>query len=179
MRRLPRVVGLLDGWRYCPRCGASAAQADGNSTCSACGYTVWAAAIPGVQGVAVDRLGRVLLGRRGTNPGAGSWDIPGGFLAEQEDPIGGLRREFREETGLSVQVEAFLGIWIESYGERFVSCATWVVRPVGGELTAGDDLAHLEWFPPDRFPAAREFAFPTHPEILDVWLASRQRSTVS
>jgi ADP-ribose pyrophosphatase YjhB (NUDIX family) len=121
----------------------------------------------------VDKRGRVLLGRRGTNPGSGLWDIPGGFLDEQEDPIDGLRREFLEETGLSVDVKAFLGIWIESYGERFVSCATWVVRPVGGKLTAGDDLAQLEWFPAGELPATADFAFPTHSEILDVWAAGR------
>jgi len=162
-------MGLLDGWLYCPRCGASATQADGCSTCSACGFQVWAASIPGVQGLAVDEAGRVLLGRRTTNPGRGLWDIPGGFLDEGEDPVAGLRREFTEETGLIVEVDAFLGIWIESYGSRFVHCATWIVRPVGGQLEAGDDLAHVDWFTADGLPAGADFAFPTHSEILGFW----------
>lgn len=162
-------MGLLDGWRYCPRCGAAATRADGRSICSACGYTVWAAAIPGVQALAVDDAGRVLLGRRGREPGRGLWDIPGGFVNEQEDPLDALRREFREETGLGVEIEGFLGIWIESYCERFVSCATWIVRPCSGALAAGDDLTHVEWFSPDRLPAAADFAFPTHAEILALW----------
>ncbi len=116
----------------------------------------------------------MLLGRRTVDPGAGLWDIPGGFLDEGEDPIGGLRREFVEETGLTVEVDTFLGIWIETYGTRFVHCATWIVRPTGGRLTPGDDLAHVEWFDADRLPASADFAFPTHAEILGVWSGGRQ-----
>ena len=168
-------MGLLDGWRYCPRCGASATRAGGRSTCSACGFEVWAASIPGVQGLAVDDAGRVLLGRRQADPGRGLWDIPGGFLDEGEDPVDGLRREFSEETGLDVEIEEFLGIWIESYAGRFVHCATWIVRPVSGDLVAGDDLVHVEWFAPDRLPVAADFAFPTHPEIVGAWMRRRQR----
>ncbi len=169
--RIGVAVGLLDGWRYCPRCGASATRAEENSTCTLCGYTVWAAAIPGVQGLAVSTDGCVLLGRRAREPGAGLWDIPGGFLGEREDPVVGLRREFLEETGLAIDIGPFLGIWVESYGERFVSCATWLVRPIGGVLTAGDDLEHLTWFPPTALPATADVAFPTHSEILAIWAA--------
>jgi ADP-ribose pyrophosphatase YjhB (NUDIX family) len=170
-------VGLLDGWQYCPRCGASATQADGCSTCSACDYEVWAASVPGVQGLAVNDAGEVLLGRRNRDPGRGLWDVPGGFLDEGEGAVSGLRREFLEETGLDVEVDAFLGIWIESYAERFVHCATWLVRPVGGRLEAGDDLANVEWFAADRLPDAADFAFPSHVEIVAVWAASRQVDT--
>jgi len=127
-----------------------------------------------VQGLAVNYSGEVLLGRRNRDPGRGLLDIPGGFLDEGEDAVAGLRREFLEETGLDVEVDVFLGIWIESYGGRFVHCATWLVRPVGGRAEAGDDLADVEWFAADELPAAAEFAFPTHVDILDVWARSRQ-----
>lgn len=119
----------------------------------------------------MDANGRVLLGRRASDPGRGLWDIPGGFLEEQEDPISGLRREFLEETGLAVEPEDFLGIWVEGYGERFVFCATWLVRPIGGNQAPGDDLAHLEWFTSETLPSASDFAFSTHVEILSLWVA--------
>lgn len=166
-----RAVGLLDGWRYCPRCGASADQRDGYSVCTECAYTVWAAAIPGVQGLAVDESGRVLLGRRAYDPGSGRWDIPGGFIEEGEEALDGLRREFLEETGLEIDPVDFLGVWIEHYAERFIFCATWVVRPVGGDEKAGDDLVELGWFLPSDLPQPSEFAFSTHPQILGSWVA--------
>ncbi len=42
-----------------------------------------------------------------------SWDIPGGFLNEREEPVDGLQREFEAETGLHVEVDAFLRTLME------------------------------------------------------------------
>ena len=36
-------------------------------------------------------------------PGKGLWDLPGGFLHEDEHPLDGLRREVREETALEIE----------------------------------------------------------------------------
>ncbi len=162
-------MGLLDGWRYCPRCGASATQADGSSTCSACGFQVWAASIPGVQGLIVDDGGRVLLGRRSTDPGRGLWDIPGGFLNEGEDAVAGLHREIAEETGLEVELGAVSRNLDRGLRRAVRSLRDVDLRPAGGRLEPGDDLEHADWFAADRLPAPTEFAFPTHPEILGVW----------
>ena len=152
--------------------------------CSACGYTVWANAVPGVQALVVDAEGRVLLARRSIEPGTGLWDIPGGFLGESEDPVAGLHRELLEETGLKIEPLDFLGIWVQSYGERFVWCATWTARAVGGTPTPGtDEIDALRWFPPQELPGPSELAFDTHVEILRLWadrgavaLASRAES---
>ena len=153
--------------------------------CSACGYVVWANAAPGVQALVVDRDTRVLLARRSIEPGTGLWDIPGGFLGESEDPVAGQRRELLEETGLEIEPREFLGIWVQSYFERFVWCATWTARPVGGTPTPGkDEIAEVRWFAPHELPGSSELAFDTHVEILGLWasragapVASRTKST--
>ncbi len=41
---------------------------------------------------------------------AGQWFLPGGGLDHGEDPVDGLRREFREETGLDIIPGPLLGI---------------------------------------------------------------------
>ena len=92
-------MSALDGWRFCPRCSAGLTRERDHRRCSGCGERYWANAIPGVQGI-LERDGRVLLARRALEPRRGHWDLPGGFLEETEDPVDGLRREFREETGL-------------------------------------------------------------------------------
>ena len=88
---------------HCPDCGAEV-QSCGPSTgaCTACGREVYANAKP-TAGVLLVREGRVLLVRRGAEPGMGRWDIPGGFLEENETPEDGAVREIREELGLDLE----------------------------------------------------------------------------
>src|SRR6266581_9199423 len=76
--------------------------------CPACGYVGYANAAPGAEAVCFDEQGRVLLGLRAFDPGKGLWDLPGGFLHEDEHPLDGLRREIREETALEIEPVDFL-----------------------------------------------------------------------
>ncbi|MET7573534.1 NUDIX hydrolase [Streptomyces sp. NPDC005492] len=54
-----------------------------------------------VGGISFDGEGRILL----VNPSyKDRWDLPGGILEAGEDPVGGLRREIREELGVDCRV---------------------------------------------------------------------------
>jgi len=160
-------VGAVDGWRFCPRCGGPLTRADDHVVCDRCGERYWGNSVPGVQALIL-RDGRVLLGRRRNDPGAGLWDLPGGFLHEGEDALDGLRREVREETGLEIEPLEFAGTWNEAYWDRTVLCLTWFARPVGGDERAGDDLVELRWFTCEDRPRHGELAFPSFEEILSL-----------
>ena len=166
-------MGYLDTWRFCPRCGGGLVLDDDHRRCPACGERYWGNSVPGAQAV-IERDGRVLLGRRRDDPGAGRWDLPGGFLHEGEDAVDALRREVREETGLLVEPVEFLGTWNEAYWTRSVLCLTWLAEVVGGSEEAGDDLVALRWFEPAARPRGRELAFPTFEAILSVWAARHE-----
>jgi 8-oxo-dGTP diphosphatase len=125
-----------------------------------------------VQGI-LERDGRVLLALRALEPRRGHWDLPGGFLGETEEPVDGLRREFREETGLDAEPVELLRIDIEPYENRHVFSVTWVVRGEG-EPVAADDVAELRWFSRDALPA--EMAFPGQEAILRAWAAREQHA---
>jgi ADP-ribose pyrophosphatase YjhB (NUDIX family) len=159
---------ILDGWRFCPRCAAPIERGDEHVQCPGCGFVAWANSVPAVQAL-VERDGRLLLARRGIDPGRGMWDLPGGFLQEGEHPLEGVRRELREETGLDVQPGAFVGAWIDPYERRFVLGLTYEATAGAGEPEAADDVAELQWFAPDELPAPEEFAFPSHPEVVSLW----------
>jgi 8-oxo-dGTP diphosphatase len=127
--------------------------------------------------VVTDDEGRVLLARRAGEVFQGYWDLPGGFLEEGEHPLDALRRELREETGLEVEPESFLGIWMDRYGDAEDAHATlnlyWTARVVAGEAEAAeaaDDVSELRWFEPDSLPPAEETAFHIA-EVLAVWRA--------
>ncbi len=142
-------MSILDGWRFCPRCASPLTPGRGRAACDACGYVAWANPVPGAQAV-VERDGRVLLGRRGFDPAAGLWDLPGGFLDEHEHPLEALERELLEETGLAVEPTDFLGAWMQPYDGRIVLSLTWLALPAGGDERPGDDLVELRWFGPGR-----------------------------
>ena len=162
-------MGVLDNWRFCPRCGAELKPSDDHLACGTCGERYWANAIPGVQGI-LERDGRVLLARRAHDPRKGHWDLPGGFVNETEHPLDALRREFREETGLDVHSPEFLRIDIEPYDHRHVFSVTWIVHSEG-EPVAADDVEELRWFARDELP---EMAFPGQELVLRVWAARQQ-----
>jgi ADP-ribose pyrophosphatase YjhB (NUDIX family) len=121
----------------------------------------------------VDDSERVLLGRRARAPQQGKWDVLGGFLHEGEQPEAALVRELREETGLDVEVGAFLGAWLDRYGEGEGAVSTlnlvWTARVTGGDMAAADDVAELRWFAPDALPAEDECAFDCVHPMLSAW----------
>jgi ADP-ribose pyrophosphatase YjhB (NUDIX family) len=157
----------LDGWRFCPICAEAIERIEDRAECGACGYIGYANAVPGTEAVCIDGRGRVLLGRRAYDPGKGLWDLPGGFLHEDELPLDGLLREVREETGLDIEPVEFLGFWLEPYDGRTVLCLVWTAR-AGGEGTAADDLVELRWFEPSELPPPSELAFTHYPAVLSV-----------
>lgn len=58
-----------------------------------------------------ERDGTVLLTRvSAKGPGGGLWTLPGGGLRFGEDPVAGVTREVREETGYDVKLGALVGI---------------------------------------------------------------------
>src|SRR5271170_3736853 len=65
--------------------------------------------IPCVGAVVTDEQGRLLMIKRGHEPGAGLWSIPGGRIEPGETDTEALVREMLEETGLAVQAGPLLG----------------------------------------------------------------------
>lgn len=169
------AMGALDGWRFCPMCAEAIERVDDRVVCGRCGFVAYANSVPAAEAVCFDAQGGVLLGRRAVEPGAGRWDLPGGFLHEDEHPVDALRREIREETALEIETLEFLGFWLEPYDGRIVLCLTWTAR-VSGEARAGDDLVELRWFEPNELPGASELAFSHYPDVLSAAL-SRNKHT--
>src|SRR2546430_16924216 len=63
---------------------------------------VMTARVPCAGAVVKDQAGRLLLVRRGREPGRGRWSLPGGRVEPGETAAEAAVREVREETGLDV-----------------------------------------------------------------------------
>jgi ADP-ribose pyrophosphatase YjhB (NUDIX family) len=98
-------------------------------------------------GAVVVHEGRLLVVRRGHDPGRGLWSVPGGRVEAGETLARACAREVLEETGLVVEVGALVGTVERPSGEG----ATYVIDDlecaVVGPSTprAGDDADDVRW----------------------------------
>ena len=136
-------------------CSACAAPLDGTTPhprCTGCGRTHFRDPKVGVGVVVRDDDGRLLLVRRGVEPGKGRWALPAGYVDADEDPRAAAAREAREETGLEVEVGAVVDVWpgTGDGGASFFLAFSAVVT--GGQLAASDDALEAGWFGRDALP---------------------------
>jgi ADP-ribose pyrophosphatase YjhB (NUDIX family) len=172
-------MGILHGWKYCPRCRSEIEGDERRVECKQCGFVAYANPVPTATAVVVGEDGRVLLGRRALEPDKDLWDLPGGFVDEGEHPVEALHRELAEETGLEIEVGEFLGVWMDRYGYDSPAVSTlnlyWEARVLGGEERPADDVCELRWFRPDELPWD-ELAFEVNAKVLSAWMRRHEHS---
>ena len=102
--------------------------------------------IPCVGAVVTDGQGRLLMIKRGHEPGAGLWSIPGGRIEPGETDAEALVREMGEETGLVVEVGSLIGrVQRSGPGGAVIDISDYVATVTGGTLRPGDDAADARW----------------------------------
>jgi ADP-ribose pyrophosphatase YjhB (NUDIX family) len=95
----------------------------------------------------VEDEGRLLLVRRGTEPGLGRWSVPGGRVEPGESVADALVREVLEETGLRVEPRGLVGrVERDAPDGSVYVIEDHRAQVVGGSLRAGDDAAEVAWF---------------------------------
>lgn len=110
----------------------------------------------GVGAVVIDGEGRILLVRRGVEPGLGLWSIPGGLVELGERVMDAVVREVREETGVEVEVlgiaEVFDNIVLDERGRvRFhYVLIDYYAKPLTSSLRRGSDALEVGWFTPEE-----------------------------
>jgi ADP-ribose pyrophosphatase YjhB (NUDIX family) len=94
-----------------------------------------------VGAVVHDAAGRLLLIRRGTEPGRGLWSLPGGRVEAGENSGAAVEREVLEETGLVVRAGAPAGtVRLPGPGVVFeVTDFACTLEPDRQEPVPGDD----------------------------------------
>ena len=100
-----------------------------------------------VGAIIFDPAGRLLLIKRGHDPGAGLWSLPGGRVEPGESDEQAVVREVAEETGLSVRPGRLAGTVQRAGGsaEIVLDIRDYRATVTGGTLAAGDDAADARW----------------------------------
>jgi ADP-ribose pyrophosphatase YjhB (NUDIX family) len=171
---------MAAGLNFCSRCGARLdfGFVDGEHrerlACSKCGFIAYVNPRLVVTTIPVTEDGRVVLLKRGIEPGRGLWAQPGGFLEVDETVTEAAIRETFEETGLVVQPGEVIGLY--SRLEAAVVVLVFEARVVGGEPHTNPEALAIKAYQPEAIPwpqiafsttwwALRDWVSLRHPEI--------------
>lgn len=159
---------------YCPMCGAPYLPAEKlkfHKTCHACGY-VFYENLRTSAGALIIESHQILLVKRAIKPRLGAWDVPGGFTEPNEHPETSVRREIKEELGVSCKIIRLFGVYAPNpylfHGKINYVCDLFylVSLPQPYTLHPADDIASFRWFPLKKLPPPAKLAFPTTRHVL-------------
>ena len=153
--------------KFCPLCAAPLELRNvggkDRPVCSRCGKIIYHD--PKVTAATVvERDGKVLMVRRGIEPGLGLWSLPGGYVDRGEVVERAAEREVMEETGVRVQVTGLVGVFSEP--GHPVILVIYDSQIMEGVPKPGPEVLELDFFPPDGLPS---LAFPRDRQVLKTW----------
>jgi ADP-ribose pyrophosphatase YjhB (NUDIX family) len=158
----------LDQARFCPRCGQPADVAYPRSiTCPHCGYGAYYNPKPVAAAIPVTPDDRIILLRRGFDPGKDLWTFPGGFVDLGETVEAAARREAREEIEADIQLGDLVGVY--SRDDERVVLIVFAARTADTPRTT-DEALEVRAFAPEEIPW-EELAFWSTTNALKDFLA--------
>jgi len=106
-------------------------------------------------GTVIVQDGKLVLVKRGVEPGKGKWSIPGGAVELGETVRDTAIREAKEECGLDIELVEdtpmdAIDNMIMGENERLryhYVLLQFLARPRGGTLRAGGDVTEVRWVP--------------------------------
>jgi 8-oxo-dGTP diphosphatase len=98
-----------------------------------------------VEGICI-RNGEILLVKRNVQPFKGYWHVVGGHVGENETLEEALKREFREETGIEINVGSIVGGRIEETFDRIKIIVVFEITYSKGEIKLNYENEEYGWF---------------------------------
>lgn len=99
--------------------------------------------------IVVDAAGRIVLLRRGFDPGRGRWTFPGGYVDLGESVEDAARREVDEELRIAVDLGELLGVY--SRADDPIVLIVYAARALGEPQTT-EEAVEVRAFTPDEVP---------------------------
>lgn len=97
-------------FKYCPVCGSTAFVHNNvkSKRCEQCGFQYYMNPSAAVAAFITDSADRLLVCVRAHEPAKGTWDLPGGFVDNDETAEMACMRELKEELNIDVPLPKYL-----------------------------------------------------------------------
>lgn len=119
-------------------------------------------------GVMISRDGKVLLGKRKSKNGFGTYAWPGGHLEYKESIVGCAKREVREETGMEIKNVRFLRLLNIIDQDRHYADIAMIADWESGEpkVLEPEKCEGWDWYDPNKLPEPLFGTLPSYFEAL-------------
>ena len=165
----------LEEAKFCPRCGEEATVDYPRSiNCPHCGYGAYYNPKPVAAAIPVTPDGRIILLRRGFDPGKDLWTFPGGFVDLGESVEEATQREAQEELEIDLALTGLVGVYSrpEDRVVLIVYDATFT-----GEPRVTPEATEVRAFAPDDLPWDELAFWSTEQALRDLLAAGGRGAT--
>ena len=124
--------------------------------------------------IILDGLNRILITQRPLHvPHGGLWEFPGGKLEPSELAVEALVREIREEIGLNIIRNRFLGEITHHYPDKTVQLLVFLISEFSGEPACLEGQLNMKWIDrvhldPKDFPEANHAIIDLIPDLVEI-----------
>lgn len=122
-----------------------------------------------VVGCLIEYEGKILLAKRGIEPRKGYWNLPAGFMENEETAEEGALREVEEETGMRVTLERLLTVFSVVHANQVY--LIFLARASTPDFTLTPESVDIRFFSPGEIPWD-EIAFSSNVHALKAFLAN-------
>ncbi len=120
---------------------------------------------PKVVGVGIlEKENKILLVKRGIEPGYGLWSMPSGYINRFEKVEDAIERELLEECGIIVKADWISGVY--SNTDSPIIPLVWNLKFISGDIKPLDETLEVGFFEINNLP---DLAFDHDLEIISSW----------
>lgn len=167
---------------HCPVCGAASFVRNNvkSNRCVDCGFVYYLNPSAAVAAFIQNEVGDLLICVRGKEPAKGTWDLPGGFVDENETAEEAIERELKEELNADVLKETYLFSFPNIYEysgltlptlDLFFACSLSNLDA----LSAADDVADFKFIPLHEIDPAN-FGLPSIKKAVALFLQKQLKN---
>lgn len=129
-----------------------------------------------IVGCIVQYKGRILLAKRGIEPRKGYWNLPCGFMENEETIEQGALREVLEETGLEVKIESLHTVYSVPKSNQVY--LIFLANTINGKFELTEESVEIDFFQEKDVPWS-EIAFSSNTFALEKYFQKDTSKTAS